>query len=314
MAIDGYQHLGMPRFQTAEDALRVMAANGVEKSIVCPFESCPDLAMVHAAFSERPHVFRGAGLPLGADRAETTAGLVAQFEAGFAGIRLSGADVAERHWLLDTIGEQHGFALVCGGDGLASGATALLRYLDAFDDGLVVAAHLAGPTDVAVFDDDAAVAELFAHPRFSVVMSRQGHFPEPLVTDWADALVERVGWSRLMWGSEAPVLYWRDDSVANALAWFDRFGLDDETRAALMTGNAQRLVFDRPVAEPAPLLLPFDPWRFDLHNLVPTWPFGLPMRTELVGPLVHAWMEWGGSERGPLREYLDGLLEKELIR
>jgi hypothetical protein len=311
MAIDGYQHLGLPRFQSTQDALAVMAANGVEKSIVCPFESCPDLAMVHAAFTEHPTVFRGAGLPLGRDRTQTIAGLEAQFDAGFAGVRLSGGDVADRPWLLDTIGERHGFALVCGGEGLASGAENLLGYLAAHEDGLVVAAHLAGPTDVSVFDDR-AVAELFAHPRFSVVMSRQGHFPEPLVGAWAEALVERVGWTRLLWGSEAPVLYWRDDSVGNALAWFERFGLDAETYAALMTGNAQRLVFDRPVAAPAPLALPFDPWEFDLHNLVPTWPFGLPMRTELVGPLVHGWMEWGGSERGPLSEYLGELIEGAL--
>jgi len=44
-----------------------------------------------------------------------TAGLNAQFEAGFGGIRLSGGDVAERPWLLDVIGENHGFALVVVG-------------------------------------------------------------------------------------------------------------------------------------------------------------------------------------------------------
>jgi hypothetical protein len=312
-AIDGYQHLGLPRFQSTDDALAVMAANGIEKSIVCPFESCPDLEMVHKAFTDHPTVFRGAGLPLGSDQAEMTAGLVAQFESGFGGIRLSGGDVAERPWLLDTIGEHHGFALVCGSDGLASGAENLLRYLDSYDDALVVAGHFAGPTDVSIFETNPAVARLFAHEKFTVVMSRQGHFPEPLISDWADALVERVGWTRLLWGSEAPVLYWRDDSVENALSWFDKFHLDEATYSALMSDNADRLVFDRPVAEPSPLRLPFDPWSFDLHNLVPTWPFGLPMKTELVGPLVHGWMEWGGTRRGPLREYLGEILEKQLL-
>ena len=313
MIVDSYAHLGLPRFQSAEDALAVMERYTISKAIVCPFESCPDLELVHRAFTDNPHSFRGAGLPLGADRAEMTAGLIAQFESGFGGIRLSGGDVVERPWLLDVIGENHGFALVCGGEGLADGAEALLRYVNSYDDALVVGGHFAGPTTTSIFETNPAVAELFSHERFSVVMSRQGHFPSPLIDDWADALIDLVGWHRLLWGSEAPVLYWRDDNVGNALAWFDKFRLDEATASAFFGGNAVRLVFDRPVAQPSPMKLPFDPWAYDLHNLVPTWPFGLPMATELVGPLVHGWMEWGGSDRGPLREYLGEILEKHLL-
>jgi hypothetical protein len=313
MIVDSYVHLGLPRFQSIEDELAVMERYSIDKAIVCPFESCPDLEMVHRAFSANPERFRGAGLPLGADRKEMTAGLNAQFAAGFGGIRLSGGDVAERPWLLDVIGENNGFALVCGSDGLADGAEALLGYLDKYDDALVVGGHFAGPTSTSVFSTNGAVADLFSNDKFAVVMSRQGHFPEPLISDWADALIERVGWSRLLWGSEAPVLYWRDDSVGNALSWFEKYDLDDATSSALFGGNADRLVFDRPVAPPSPLALPFDPWKYDLHNLVPTWPFGLPMATELVGPLVHGWMEWGGTDRGPLREYLAEILKKQLL-
>jgi hypothetical protein len=313
MIVDSYVHLGMPRFQSIEDELAVMQRYSVDKAIVCPFESCPDLAMVHQAFTASPELFRGAGLPLGSDRREMTAGLNAQFEAGFGGIRLSGGDVAERPWLLDVIGENHGFALVCGGNGLADGAEALLRYVDKYDDALVVGGHFAGPIDPSIFASNQAVADLFSHDKFTVVMSRQGHFPEPLISDWADALIDRVGWGRLLWGSEAPVLYWRDDSVGNALSWFEKYNLDEATSSAFFGGNADRLVFGRPVTAPSALKLPFDAWKYDLHNLVPTWPFGLPLATELVGPLVHGWMEWGGTDRGPLREYLGEILERHLL-
>jgi hypothetical protein len=302
----------LPRFQSIEDEVAVMARYSIDKAIVCPFESCPDLAMVHRAFSANPERFRGAGLPLGADQAEMTAGIVAQFAAGFGGIRLSGGDVEERPWLLDVIGENRGFALVCGSDGLAGGAESLLRYVEKYEDALVVGGHFAGPVDPSIFSN-ATVKELFGHDKFTVVMSRQGHFPEPLISDWAAALIDLVGWDRLLWGSEAPVLYWRDDSVGNALSWFDKYQLDEPTSSAFFGGNADRLVFGRPVADPSPLALPFDPWKLDLHNLVPTWPFGLPMATELVGPLVHGWMEWGGTDRGPLREYLGEILTKHLL-
>jgi len=115
MVVDSYVHLGLPRFQSIEDELAVMRRYSIDKAIVCPFESCPDLEMVHRAFTANPERFPGAGLPVGADRTEMTAGLNAQFEAGFGGIRLSGGDVAGRPWLLDVIGENHGFALVVVG-------------------------------------------------------------------------------------------------------------------------------------------------------------------------------------------------------
>jgi len=44
----------------------------------------------------------------------------------------------------------------------------------------------------------------------------------------------------------------------------------------------------------------------------PMWPFGLSMDTALTGRLVAAWMEWGGEARGPLRAYLQEVLDGAL--
>jgi len=59
MVVDSYVHLCLPRFQSIEDELAVMRRYSIDKAIVCPFESCPDLEMVHRAFTANPERFRG---------------------------------------------------------------------------------------------------------------------------------------------------------------------------------------------------------------------------------------------------------------
>jgi len=282
--------------------------------VVCPFDACPDVAAVHAALAAGDGRFRGLGLPLGNDRAEMERGVHAQLDAGFAGLRLTDTDVRDRPWLLELLAARHAFPLVCGGNALAAAAPALCAYLDRTPDGLVVGGHFAAPTDPRILDTNAAVRDLFAHPRFVVVWSRQGIFAPDLLADWAAAMRERLGWDRMLWGSEAPVLFWRDEPIRGTPAWIERFYPSDAQRQAFFTGNSERWIFAREVPQPAPLRMPFDPWRDTPARDTPMWPFGLSMDTALTGRLVSGWMEWGGEMRGPLREYLQEVLDGALPR
>jgi hypothetical protein len=308
MVNDGYLHIGLPRFQSAADALAVMDSAGIGQAVACPFTTCPDLAEVHRGLRMAPERIRAAGLPLGSDRGETEKGIRAQLDAGFDGLRLSGEDVAERPWILDALGAGDAFALVCGSEGLHTGAEALLSYLDRYPAALVLGGHFAGPVDPEIFDRSPATAELFAHERFAVICSRQGLFDPGLMRSWTAALIERVGWRRMLWGSEAPVLHWRDELIATALRWMERFEPNSEQSQDFYTGNAQRLIFDRPRRDIADLRLPFDPRAFEVAKPSPTWPYGLPLDNRLTARLLHGWLGWGGAQRGPLREYLDTVL------
>jgi len=312
VVIDAYVHVGLPRFQTVESAISVMDGAGIEKALVCPFETCPDLETVHSALDIAPGRFVAAGIPIGGDRAEIEAGVSAQFAAGLAGLRLAGEHVRDQPWILDLIGRAHGFALVCGSSGLVDNAIHLLDYLNEYGDGLVIGGHFAGPRDPAVFDENEAVRELFGHERFLAVFSRQGLFPEPLITEWAAALIERVGWERLVWASEAPVLHWRDESIETAMAWVDRFSPSVAQREAFFGATAQSRIFERPVAPVAPLGLPFDPFDYLVSKSTPMWNFGLNLDSELPARLVAGWVAWGGSARGPLRHYLEDVLRTSL--
>lgn len=309
-AIDGYAHIGLPRFQTAEGALAGMDDNGMESAMVCPFETCPDLVEVHRAYTIAPDRFRIFGLTLGgSDRSLVEKGMHAQFDAGFMGMRVSLERIAEVPFVLDVMAERQGIPLVVTNQGgHAPQAERLLAFLNAHPASIIVSPHMAGPTNPAIFADNKAVRDLFAHPNFYVVASRQTLFDPATMSAWGRALVEHVGWDRLIWGSEAPVLYWRDETIAAAAAWIDQFAPTSEQRQAFFSGNAKQAVFSRAVPAPQPLVLPYEPFDYELKRLAPMWPQGFNADTDLPAALVAGWMAQGGPQKQPLSAYVSALL------
>lgn len=310
--IDGYAHLGLPRFWTLADYQQIMRLIGIEKAMVCPFDSCPDIAECHRAIVAAPDRFRAYGLVLGRDRAEMERGLHAQLEAGFDGFRLGDAKLAEQPWILDVLGREGAIPLAVGSRGLAAAAPALVAFLDRYPNAIVVSAHFAGPTDPAVLRGAGPVRALFSHPRFHVVMSRQGMFEAAMLKAWAEGLIEVVGWRRLMWGSEAPVPIWRDEKLKRTPDWITQFAPDPAQRHAFFTGNGERAVFSRPVRPVRPLTLPLDPWAHEVKLPAPMFPFGLSADTGIPGRLVQAWLAAGGEEKQPLSAFLSAVLDKAL--
>jgi hypothetical protein len=232
----------------------------------------------------------------------------AQLAAGFSGLRLSDGDVTERGFLLDILARRGRIAIVCGRPSGAGTARVLLAHLERNPEAVVIGGHFAGAGDPRLLEGG-VVAELFAHPRFHVVFSRHGGWPEATIRPWAQALVEIVGWSRLMWGSEAPVLYWRNETLASAIGWVEGFRPTPEQRARFFSGNASALYFARPV-EAAPLRMPFEPR--ERSRVIPAtmWANALPVEQALAGRLVSAWLASGGE--GTLGQYLETVLDQAL--
>ena len=306
---DAYLHIGLPRFQTAEAAIAGMDGNGIAKALTCPFETCPDLREVHRAYTIAPDRFRIFGLALGADRTEIERGLHAQFDAGFEGMRLTLERIAQVPSILDVVAERKGIPLIVTGQGgAAPKAAELTAFLDANPDCVIISPHMAGPTSPDIFRENAAVKALFTHPHFHVVMSRQTLFEPPVMSAWGEALIEHVGFERLMWGSETPVLYWRDETLEEALSWIEQYKPSNAALAAFRFGNAERVLFGRPVREPRPLALPYEPFDFELRRPAPMWPLGFNADTRLPAQLVAAWMAEGGPKVQPLSAFTSKLL------
>lgn len=306
---DAYAHVGLPRFLGAERYLGLMADLGVERALVCAFDACPDVREVHRAVALGEGRIVGLGLPLGRDGDDLSANMLAQLDLGLVGARFSESDLLDRSAALRAVAERDGLVLVVGNDGLAAVAETLLDHLEANPTARVVAAHFAGPMDPTGISE--GTARLLDHPRFAVVFSRQGFFPAERLQAWSAMLVERLGWDRIMWGSEAPVLFWRDEPLSETPAWIDRFSPDDAQRERFFRTNAYRFIFRRAV-DPKPFDLEFDPFDFDAGRKSPFFPFGLDIGSATGGRLVEGWLAWGGEARGPLSAYLDEVLQRAL--
>ncbi len=287
--VDAYAHVGLPRFVSVDHYRKLMTKEGIARATLCSFDSSPDLHAIHDAFSAEPDRFRGIGVPLGRDRSEVESACKAQLEAGFSGLRLTDADVVDRPWLLDLLGAASGLAIVCGQAGRPACARACLAALDRHENLSVIGGHFAGIDQPAVLADSDVVA-LFRHPRFHVIFSRQGAVPDTTVVAWARELLRHTGWTRVMWGSEVPILFWRNETLQQALSWVDRLNPSPEERGAFQGGNAIQLMFSNSLPV-APLRLPFAAAERARPIPATMWARALPIRQDIAGRLVQAWLD-----------------------
>jgi hypothetical protein len=309
IVIDGYSHIGLPRFQTFAAHLRAMHENGIDKAVLSAFGSSPDLSGLHDALTQQPTRVRILGIPYGRDRSEVETCIRAQLNAGFSGLRLTATDVVHRPWILDLLAQAGAVSLVAGGVASSDKVSGLLfSHLQEHETARIVTAHFAGAADPIVLTRGPQSA-LFAHPRLAVVFSRHGAFPADVVDPWARALVDSFGWTRLMWGAEAPVLYWRNETLRSALDWIERLKPSDAERAEFFGATAQRFYFDD-VPPTAPYEESVDPWATAEIMPATLWSNGLPVDQKVAGRLVSDWNEAGGQNRETLGAFVARLLEK----
>src|SRR5881409_3890880 len=110
--IDAYAHVSLPRYLSAEEFLWVMDENDVDAAIISGAETCPDVMELSRAIVTWPNRFRAVGMPLGRTDQDIRDAIKAQMDAGFLGIRMPAATVAQQPHLLDIIGEAEGVVFV----------------------------------------------------------------------------------------------------------------------------------------------------------------------------------------------------------
>jgi predicted TIM-barrel fold metal-dependent hydrolase len=308
--IDFYAHVSSPRFLSVEDCLRLMDTHDVEGAVLSTAETCPDVHELSRAIRLYPDRFRAVGMPLGADEQAICDNVRAQLDSGFSGIRLPALLVARLPKILDIIGEAGKFAIVVGESGLRVAAAAIVAFLDRYPRSFVVAGHFGGPADPALLVEDAAVARLFAHRSLYVAFTRHGAMRQLPVDDWANALLARIGWDRVLWGSEWPVALWRNETYRSTLDWVLRFAPTQANIEAFRYGNARRLLFEGgPIAATRLAdtvdLMPFrktaDVWLF---------PPSLDVSEQRHRGLYQAYVAWGGESRGNYDEFIVTMAER----
>jgi len=244
--IDIYGHIGLPRFGNAESFLAQMDANGVEQALLSTAQFCPDVLELARAARQYPERFRIVGLPVGPDSATRCKIVSQQLQCGFSGIRIPAAESLDNPELMDIVGRAGAFLIVVGFEPWVRFSDVLLGFLNRYSDCFIIGGHFAGVADPSLIRTNGALHPLYTHPRFHVAFTRQGLMDIKTLAPWADALVEVVGWKRLLWGSEWPVALWRNESYSDTMRVIDRFHLNPEQRNDFFAGNARRLVFSKP--------------------------------------------------------------------
>ena len=309
--LDAYGHVALPRFMSADEFLRVMDENGVEKAHICTAETCPDLAELSRAAVTHPDRLLVSGLPLGSSPEETLDSVRAQLDSGFIGLRVSDRAIAEQPALLDAMGEAGATPFVVGGGGYPAAADLLHGFLERYTSCVVCAPHFAGVAAPDIFERNDAVRRLFDHPRFIVIFSRHGAFDPRSLIPWAREVISRVGWKRVMFGSEYPVALFRNETYESTTRWMDSVGMElsTEDRQDFLYENAKRLLFSRPASKPRPLNPKW--FRMDLKTAAPVWLFpngtlDIPEKTHRA--LLTTYLTRGGERSGSYREFISETL------
>ncbi len=311
--LDAYGHVALPRLMSAELFLQVMDENDVSSALISTAETCPDVGEIARGAASAPQRLRGVGLPMGETAAERIDHIKAQMDAGFAGIRIGEGLITEHPELLQAIGERGGVPFVIGREGLVRIADHLLDFLAHYPTAIVAGVHFAGPMDPAVFARERAMARLFDHDRFVVICSRHSAMDQDLLHKWAGELVQRIGWSRLLFGSEYPVAQWRNESYRQTLEWMDRYKPTDQERNAYRHDNAHRMLWDRPV-KPARPLEP-EHIRMDLRTEAEVWLFPdctLDLPEPVHQKLLQRYLAIPASQRPAYARFVANLIEEHL--
>ncbi|MFP4106871.1 MAG: amidohydrolase family protein [Phycisphaerae bacterium] len=243
--LDAYAHVSLPRFCSPEDMLAVMDAYGVGKALISTARTCPDLKTLSDAIAQYPDRFRAVGLPIGRGIDELRRSIFEQLDRGFDGVRMPDSLIASQPEVLDEFAKFDCLIVLVGREGLLSASSLLADFLDANPGCRVLAADFAGPTRPAIFDEVPSVRRLFQHERFGVIFSNHGAIDADVLIPWARAVVDLVGWDRLLYGSGFPVSLWRNESYASTWEWIERHlsAATEADKHKLFCENAERMIF-----------------------------------------------------------------------
>ena len=310
--IDVYGHIGLPRFTTAEALLRIMDREQVEHTLLSTAQFCPDVLELSRAIVTYPDRFRALGLPLGPDRAYVRASVQAQLDAGFSGIRIIARAAQDDSELLEMVGRQGKFALVVGFEPWTPYCELLADFLDRYPQSFIIGGHFAGPCDPRLLDEQPGMNRLFGHERFVVAFTRQGQMDPGVVVPWARALIGKLGWRRILWGSEWPVAAWRDESFRETTTFIDQFEPAADDRQAFFHDNAERLIFSRPAPPTRRLDPQWDLMPHKVPSVISLFPKSMTVPEPLHQQLLQAYLSSGADARGRYSEFVVATIERGL--
>jgi hypothetical protein len=302
--VDTYAHIGYPRYGTPEELMDVWKQAGISEGCVALPPGMPDFGGLRTLMDALGSQVRVFGIPYGPDaqsRAELTE---LQIRFGISGMRFMPDEIVQNEDTLNLLGEAGKCLMGINIYDRAEATQIVLDWLTQYPNATVAAPHFLKPSSLEEgADDPAGFRELLGHPRFYVIFSRHGGasrqaYPHEDLRPWVEEVRRLVGPSRILWGSEIPVLFHRDENLEQAQGWLETLcgPMSSEEREAYLYANARRLFFQQeaPKAED----ITFPDWvaegladfirRNEPVPVIRTKPLELPL--DLHGSLMSAYL------------------------
>jgi hypothetical protein len=251
MIIDAYAHIAYPRYGKPEELIAVWRQWKIDKGNIALPPGMPDFAGLRRARTELGDNVRLFGIPYGPDDRSRLELAELQVRFGISGMRLMPKEMLDNPKILDLLGRA-GLCLMAINVWTDAALTkVMLEWLDRHPNGTIAAPHFLTPATIdEAADDPGAFRELLRHPRMHAILSRHGGcsatgYPHTDLRPWVDEVVPLLTWERVMWGSEIPVIYHRDEQVDGARDWLSNLGISmsSQQAAAYLHENAERLFF-----------------------------------------------------------------------
>ncbi len=273
MIIDAYAHVGSPRFGKAEEVLALFDRWNIDKGILVLGPWVPDLEALKRAHDLAGDRIRYMGIPHGNSPEQKVELANAQLKLGISGMRYMPFELEPGKTVMNMLGERGLWLFAINPYQDAIATRALLDWLTEYPDGKVASPHFLIPHTIdEQCEDPALFRELLRHPRFYAILSRHGGvgstrpYPHDDLKPWVEEIAALMGWDRLMWGSEFPVMYWRNEQIDACRNWISMLdpGMSNLDLEKFLGLNAQRLFFDE--AAPPCIRLEIPQWLEQQYN------------------------------------------------
>ncbi|MBW7459287.1 amidohydrolase family protein [Paenibacillus sepulcri] len=314
-ATDAYSHFGLPRFGSVEQLLHYMDVHEIERAVTVLGPLVPDLQSLARASAEHADRLRCVGIPFGETKAQRQEIIRLQLDAGAMAIRFEYREAMEDPEVLDIVGERGRWAYgidACRDQRIAK---LYLEWLARYPDARLAAPHFmyAGFQSNDAERAGGFITELMGHPRFYGILVRNlgmcGSIPpHDEYKAWINYVLEHCGAEHLMWGSEYPVLFWRNERAEAALELFRGF-MDtcSEEQFRLIAGtNANEQFFSG--EPPASRAIEIPGWveeQFRRNRNVTFFPKGLELPVDDYERLLAAYMNSPAFSQGAsMSDYL----------
>lgn len=259
--IDAYCHIGVPKYGSLADVTRFFARLRIDKGILVLGPGIPDVGSLVAARQQLGDRVRVMGIPFGETEAQRRELGELQIAAGISGMRLGTDELPANRALIDRLGEEGCWLYAINPFTSEEAMRFLLHWLDRYPAGKVASPHCLRPQPLATTAADADLYRtLLKHPGYHAIFSRQAGvgsrepYPHADLRPWVEDVAELATWQRLLWGSEFPIFYQRNEQPETVRDWLLDLGIpvNAQERADFYGNNAQRLLF---AVEPPPLAL-----------------------------------------------------------